>query len=85
MASIFSAINGAVVSTLSVVTKVANAVEESISIGTDYIDNAATHNRLVGKESWILATTLELEKIESELDGNAKRRTLFDKVSESYS
>ena len=85
MASIFSAINGAVVSSLSVVTKVANAVEESISIGTDYIDNAATHNRLVGKESWILATTLELEKIESELDGNAKRRALFDKVSESYS
>lgn len=84
MPSIFSALNSAVVSSLNVVTRVATAVENTVEIGTDYIDHASIHYRSTGKESWTLATTLEMEKIQAELDGNVKRQTLFDQVAKLY-
>lgn len=81
MASVLKSISGALITTFDTIGDVGSAVQKSVSMATNYIDRQATAADIVGMDSIILSTTLELELIQSELDGNAKRQALFDAVA----
>ena len=81
MASVFSSLSKALVTTFDTIGDVGNAVQKSVGMATNYIDRQATSADIVGLDTVILSTTLELEKIGAELDGNEKRRDLFKMVA----
>ena len=81
MASVFGSLSNALVTTFDTIGDVGSAVQKSVGMATNYIDRQATSADIVGMDSIILSTTLELEKIAAELDGNDKRRALFDAVA----
>jgi uncharacterized protein YoxC len=81
MASVLRSISNALVTTFDTIGDVGSAVQKSVQMATNYVDRAATAADMVGNESTILSVTLELEKIAAELDGNEKRKALFDEVA----
>ena len=84
MASIFGSLSNALVTTFNTVGDVGNALQKSVGMATNYIDRQATAADIVGLDTVILSTTLELEKITAELDGNEKRQALFDLVATKF-
>jgi hypothetical protein len=81
MASVFGSLSAALVTTFDTIGDVGSAVQKSVGMATNYIDRQATAADIVGMDSIVLSTTLELEKIQEQLDGNANRQALFDKVA----
>lgn len=81
MASVLKSISSAIITTFDTIGDVGSAVQKSVGMATNYIDRQATSADIVGMDTIILSTTLELEKIAAELDGNAKRKALFDEVA----
>ncbi len=79
--SMFRSIFGAVTRTANTVGALAGAAEKSVSIGTTWIDQQSIVINASGKENAILALTLNLELVQKELEGNAKRQVLFDACS----
>lgn len=84
MASVLRSLSNALVTTFDTIGDVGSAVQKSVHMATAYVDRAATAADMIGNESTILSVTLELEKIQSELDGNEKRQALFDEVSKRF-
>ena len=81
MASVLKSISSAIITTFDTIGDVGSAVQKSVGMATNYIDRQATSADIVGMDTIILSTTLELEKIAAELDGNVKRKALFDEVA----
>jgi len=81
MASVLKSISSAIITTFDTIGDVGSAMQKSVGMATNYIDRQATAADIVGMDTIILSTTLELEKIAAELDGNAKRKALFDEVA----
>lgn len=81
MASVLGSLANALTTTFDTIGDVGSAVQKTVGMATNYIDRQATAADIVGLDSVILSTTLELEKIAAELDGNEKRQKLFDEVS----
>jgi hypothetical protein len=81
MTSIIGSFSNAVVTTFDTIGDVGSALQKSVGMMTNYIDRQATAADIVGMDTIILSTTLELEKIAAELDGNAKRTALFAEVA----
>lgn len=81
MASVLKSISSAIITTFDTIGDVGSAMQKTVGMATNYIDRQATSADIVGIDTIILSTTLELEKIAAELDGNAKRKTLFDEVA----
>lgn len=81
MASVLKSISSAIITTFDTIGDVGSAVQKTVGMATNYIDRQATSADIVGMDTIILSTTLELEKIAAELDGNAKRKALFDEVA----
>lgn len=79
--SMLSSFSNAFQRTFNTVGAVAGALEKTVTIGTTYIDHQSIRIETVSKEQAILDTTLALEAIQNELDGNAKRQALFDQVA----
>lgn len=84
MASVLGSLSSALVTTFDTIGDVGSAVQKTVGMATNYIDRQATSADIVGMDSIILSTTLELEKIAAELDGNEKRRALFDEVAKRF-
>lgn len=84
MASVLGSLSSALTITFDTIGDVGSAVQKTVGMATNYIDRQATSADIVGMDSIILSTTLELEKIAAELDGNAKRQALFDLVKERF-
>lgn len=82
--SMLSSFSNAFQRTFNTVGAVAGAVEKSVTIGTTYIDQQAIRIKAVSKEQAILDTTLGLEAIQAELEGNAKRQALFDECAKLF-
>ena len=84
MASVLKSISSAIITTFDTIGDVGSAVQKSVGMATNYIDRQATSADIVGMDTIILSTTLELEKIAAELDGNEKRRDLFKMVANRF-
>jgi hypothetical protein len=84
MASVFGSISKALVTTFDTIGDVGNAVQKSVGMATNYIDRQATSADIVGMDSIILSTTLELEEIQAQLEGNEKRKELFEQVAARF-
>lgn len=82
--SVLRSLSNALITTFDTVGDVGSAIQKTVGMATNYIDRAATSADIVGLDSTILATTLELEKVAAELEGNAKRKELFDEVSKRF-
>lgn len=82
--SVLRSLSNALITTFDTVGDVGSAIQKSVGMATNYIDRAATSADIIGLDSTILATTLELEKIQSELEGNVKRQALFEEVSKRF-
>lgn len=82
--SIISSFSKTITTTLDTATDLVSAAQESISMGTTYIHNRAVSQQIVDKDTVVLATTLALEEIQAELEGNEKRQALFDKTAELF-
>jgi len=81
MASVLGSLANALTTTFDTIGDVGSAVQKTVGMATNYIDRQATAADIVGMDSIILSTTLELEKIAAEREGNAKRKALFDEVA----
>jgi len=81
MATVFKSISNAIITTFDTIGDVGSAVQKSVGMATKYIDRQAISADIIGMDTVIFTTTLELEKIAAELDGNAKRKALFDEVA----
>ncbi len=84
MASVLGSLSNALVTTFDTIGDVGSALQKSVGMATNYIDRQATSADIVGMDSIILSTTLELEKIQSELEGNVKRQALFEEVAKRF-
>jgi len=81
MASVLRSLSNAVVTTFDTVGDIGVAVQKTVGMATSYINRAATSADIVGTDSVILSTSVELRKIQVELDADPKLRQLFDVVA----
>ena len=79
--SIVSSFVKTITTTLDTATDVISAAQESVSIATTYVHHRAVAQQIVDKDTVVLNTTLALENIQAELEGNEKRQDLFDKTA----
>ena len=82
--SMFSSIFGAVTRTANAVGSIAGAAEETVSIGTTWINQQSIVIKASGKDHAILALTKSLEEVQAELKGNASRQALFDECAKLF-
>jgi len=84
MASIFTSLINTITTTLDTVTDVMGAGQETVSMGTEFIHNRAKAQQITDRDSVAMATTLELENIQAQLDGNEKRKALFETTRKMF-
>ncbi len=84
MLSFIKAINKALTDTVDTVSDVITAAQETVSMGTTYIHHRAVAQQLVDKDAVGVSTTLALEEIQAELEGNEKRQALYDEVMKHF-
>ena len=76
--SMFSTLSNAVQSTFTTITKVANATQEIVTIGTEAIDRKAIHIRESGKNNTAMDIARDSLSIKKELDADVELKALFD-------
>jgi hypothetical protein len=81
MSSIFTSVRTAITTTLDTATDIVKAAQETVSMATTYVHHRAVSQQIVDKDTVVLSTTLALELIQVELEGNEKRQELFDKTA----
>lgn len=82
--SVIKSLRTTITTTLDTATDVMSAAQESVSMVTTYVHHRAVAQQVVDKDTVILSTTLALEEIQNELEGNEKRQALFDKTAELF-
>lgn len=79
--SVLKSLFTTITTTLDTATDVMSAAQETVSMATTYVHHRAVSQQIVDKDTVVLATTLALEEIQAELEGNEKRQELFDKTA----
>lgn len=82
--SIISSFVKTITTTLDTATDVVSAAQETVSMATTYVHHRAVSQQIVDKDTVVLNTTLALEEIQAELEGNEKRQELFDKTAAMF-
>ncbi len=82
--SIIASFRKTITTTLDTATDVISAAQESVSMVTTYIHHRAVAQQIIDKDTVVLSTTLALEEIQSELEGNEKRQALFAETAKLF-
>jgi ATP-dependent protease HslVU (ClpYQ) peptidase subunit len=81
---IFASASNAIVATFDTVTRIATAADETVGIGTTYVENRAKKQRKTDKENVILATAKEMQAVKSELKKDKELESLFNKLAKDW-
>jgi hypothetical protein len=82
--SILSSFSKTITTTLDTATDLIGAAQESVSMATTYVHNRAVSQQIIDKDTVVLATTLALEELQSQLEGNEKRQELFNATAKLF-
>lgn len=82
--SIVSSLVKTITTTLDTATDVISAAQESVSMATTYVHHRAVAQQIVDKDTVVLSTTISLEAIQDELEGNDKRQALFAETAKLF-
>lgn len=81
---IFSAIRDTIVATTRPVISTANALDESLSIATEYVHNRAVATKLTDKQYVMVQTSKTLATLQAELDADAKLKAIYDQLESEF-
>lgn len=81
---IFSAIRDTIVATTRPVISTANALDESLSIATEYVHNRAVATKLTDREYVKVTTAETLLELQAKLDADVDLKAIYDKLDAEF-
>lgn len=84
MASIITSMKNTITTSLDTATDLISAAQETVGMATTYVHNRAVSQQIVDRDTVVLSTTLQLELIKEELEGNEERQALFDATAKLF-
>lgn len=82
--SIISSVSQAIQESFNLVTDVAKTTQESLSVGTEYIHNRASSQKLTDKEIVRVSTAKTLTELKTELDSDEELKKMYDSLNKMF-